>query len=222
MPELTSGDPGLPPLIFLHGFLGSKEDWIEMFPFFDRQFYCIAIDLPTDNILESIPIPENAIVIGYSMGGRIALQLQEKFRAVVAISAHPGLKSQEERDLRAQTDAAWCEKLRTLPFSEFLSEWYAQPIFKQIFPRKKQDPHVLARMLEQMSLAKQPLIEQFHRPTLFIHGEEDLKYQQLYCKLPPTVIVRSVPNCGHAVHLENPVACAEHINEVICRTHLKQ
>lgn len=218
MSQLTSGDPRLPPLIFLHGFLGSKEDWIDMFPFFNRRFHCIATDL----LYDPIPIPENAIVIGYSMGGRIALQLQEKFRAVVAISAHPGLKTQEERDFRAKTDAAWCEKLRTLPFSQFLSEWYAQPIFKKAFPRKEQDPHLLARMLEQMSLAKQPHIEQFPRPTLFIYGEEDLKYRELYCKLPNTVTVRGVPHCGHAVHLENPAACAEHINEVICKTHLKQ
>ncbi len=216
MPQLTSGDPRLSPLIFLHGFLGSKEDWIAMFPFFDRQFHCIAVDLPTDNLF-----PKNAIAVGYSMGGRIALQAQEKFRAVVAISAHPGLKTQEERDLRAKIDAAWCEKLRTLPFSQFLSEWYAQPIFKQAFPRKEQDPDKLARMLEQMSLAKQPLIDQFHRPTLFIHGEEDLKYRELYATLPDTVTVRSVPNCGHAVHLENPAACAEHIEEFICKACLR-
>jgi pimeloyl-ACP methyl ester carboxylesterase len=62
-----------------------------------------------------------------------------------------------------------------------------------------------------LSLADQPHITEFLCPTLFIYGEEDLKYRELYCKLPKTVSVRSIKNCGHCVHLENAPDCAKEI-----------
>lgn len=75
-----------PPLLFLHGFLGSKEDWREVAVHLQETHCCYAIDLPghgesqqQSHILESLfttylslklpPCP----LIGYSLGGRLAL-----------------------------------------------------------------------------------------------------------------------------------------------------
>lgn len=152
----------------------------------------------------------------------MALQLQKYADAIVVLSAHPGLSSKKEKEQRRELDALWCNKLLTLPFDTFLAEWYAQPLFCTlqhnpsllqliIQRRMKQNPHELANVMRQLSLSKQPYRRRFPRPTLFLHGEEDLKYQKLYCKLPNTVTVRSIKSAGHAIHLENAQACAEEI-----------
>jgi 2-succinyl-6-hydroxy-2,4-cyclohexadiene-1-carboxylate synthase len=230
---ITYGNPRHPPLIFLHGFLGCKEDWEGMLPFFQERFYCIAIDLPghgqsppSQEMLATIkeaiwPLASKPFVIGYSMGGRIALQLQDQFSALAILSAHPGLATQKEKDDRRKIDEEWCEKLLKLPFDAFLGQWYAQPIFQSLShkpdllqailkKRMQQDPHNLAHILRQMSLSNQPQISDFPSPTLFLYGEEDLKYRQLYYKLP-NIAVRCVKGSGHTVHLENAAACAEQI-----------
>ena len=149
---------------------------------------------------------------------------------IVALSAHPGLITQQEKDERRQIDEKWSQKLRELSFDEFLAEWYTQPIFQTfsqdpsllqtiIKRRMKQDPQTLSRVLMQMSLSDQPHICKFSCPTLFLHGEKDLKYRQLYSTLPETVTVHSVKNSGHAPHIENAAECAALINSWIEVVH---
>jgi 2-succinyl-6-hydroxy-2,4-cyclohexadiene-1-carboxylate synthase len=231
--KLTHGDPKSPPLIFLHGFMGVKEDWKEMIERFESRFYCIALDLPghgstpySDDMFSMIKkeIRKYAkpLLIGYSMGGRIALRLQNFAAGIVAISAHPGLKSKQEKEQRRKSDEVWSEKLLTLPFELFFAQWYAQPIFETamrntslmqlvIKRRMKQNPHHLSRVLAQMTLGNQSRITRYRCSCLFLYGEEDLKYQDIYCKLPKTVSVEHVKNSGHAIHFENPQECATKI-----------
>ncbi|MCH1926252.1 2-succinyl-6-hydroxy-2,4-cyclohexadiene-1-carboxylate synthase [Shewanella sp. C32] len=40
------GDPRLPALVLLHGFLGSGADWQPLLATLSQQFYCITLDLP--------------------------------------------------------------------------------------------------------------------------------------------------------------------------------
>jgi len=232
--KLICGDPCSPPLIFLHGFLGAKEDWEAMLSYFEKHFFCLAFDLPghgstpyTEEILSALKkeisnFVTKPILIGYSMGGRIALQLQEFSAAIIALSAHSGLSSKKAKEQRRKNDEIWYEKLLTLPFDAFLLEWYAQPIFCTLIHRPsllelilkrrmKQNPQNLARVMRQMSLADQPHITQFLCSTLFMHGKKDLKYHKLYRKLPKNVAIRSIKHSGHAIHLEKPQACAEEI-----------
>jgi len=234
--KLTHGDPRSPPLIFLHGFMGSKEDWKEMFESFESRFYCIAFDLPghgsTPYCDEMMSVLKKEIqkyegiakpaIIGYSMGGRIALRSQHLASKIAIISGHPGLKSKKEKEERRKSDEIWCEKLLTLPFDLFFAEWYAQPIFQTfsrngplmqliIKRRMKQNPHHLSHVLRQMSLGNQPRITRYRCPCLFLYGEEDWKYREIYNKLPKTVGVAGIKNSGHAIHFENPQECAKKI-----------
>lgn len=153
------------------------------------------------------------------MGGRIALQLQEHASAIVALSAHPGLATPNEREARWKIDEEWSEKLLRLPFEKFLDEWYAQAVFRDLQNkpeflqsvmkrRKRQDPLALSQVMRQLSIAKMPAAK-FSLPTLFVYGEEDLKYRELYARLPKTVAVKGIRNSGHILHLEKPKECAE-------------
>lgn len=196
-------------LVFLHGFLGSPQDWegvIKHLP----EYSCQALSYP-------FQIPQNSILIGYSMGGRIALKASYP---KILLSTHPGLKTPEEKAERWHQDQLWIQKLHQAPLEGFLKAWYAQPLFDSLrthpaFPkvlsrRLKQDPVVIAQMLTQESLAHQEF--KLHE-AIFMHGQFDQKYAQLYKHL--NIPSLEISDAGHAAHLENPQGCAEAIRQGI-------
>jgi 2-succinyl-6-hydroxy-2,4-cyclohexadiene-1-carboxylate synthase len=195
-------------LIFLHGFLGSPEDWkgvVEYLP----DFECRLLEYP-------FKIPEEGIVIGYSMGGRIALAASNP---KVLLSVHPGLQNEEEKRVRWEQDQRWAARFTNEPLEEVLKDWYRQPLFEtldisSILERRLQQKGVhLAEILGRESLAHQI----FHIPkdAIFLHGEYDLKFKELYRSLHLPSI--EIPQVGHAAHLEHPRACAEAITLAISR-----
>lgn len=233
-------------LIFLHGFLGAKEDWTQVCDALDGAMRCITIDLPghtdeapitphylqelQDKIQSSLPpevsVEKESILVGYSMGGRLCLELslQYGYEHLILLSTHPGISDETQRRARVEKDHVWIEKLRTLNFDTFLEEWYAQPLFESlkkrpelreqiIKTRSKQDPKRMADVLSLLTLGRMPACSSFPRRTLFLYGENDEKYKALSLKLPSQVKVEQVKGCGHILHLEDPSACAKYILE---------
>ena len=203
--------PGI-PLVFLHGFLGTAADWEPVCSYLPP-CPCIGLTLPghggtpfTEEFHIDIP---RFHLIGYSMGGRIAMAYAKKHPEQIAsltvLSAHPGLKNEEERKLRWESDQGWAKLLLKLPIDDFLLQWYDQSIFKPFRPdlsmRREQNIPGLAAALLHYSLAKQPVYE-MDGPLV---GERDMKFRALY-KNPILV-----PNAGHMVHLENPEFVARKI-----------
>ncbi len=233
LPSLICGDPASTPLILLHGFMGAKEDFVEMMKPLSTRFYCMAIDLPKplerEDYVERLQHYfqdrfSSAIIVGYSMGGRLALQLSHRYRSfyshVCALSAHPGITSEQERMKRAERDMLWIEKLRRQTLPHFLMDWYDQPLFQSLHQkpdlmhqilnrRSHQDPEKLIAMLQHLNLAKLPYIVTHPPRSLFVCGIEDRFYKKLYRALPH----QQVEDSGHVVHLENPKRCAEIILE---------
>jgi 2-succinyl-6-hydroxy-2,4-cyclohexadiene-1-carboxylate synthase len=151
-----NGDCNLPPLLLLHGWMGSSDDYqqiIRLLP----QFYCIAIDLPGHGktevinddrsydfiatargiieLLNSLEIDRTAIS-GYSFGSRIALYLAlefpDRFDRVILESTSPGLATERDRQARIASDANIIRQLETANFSNFVTDWYHQQIFTGI------------------------------------------------------------------------------------------
>src|SRR4030043_615955 len=89
------GSPGKPLLVFLHGFLGSVDDWNFAVDHFVSDYCCLRIDLPghgqtrlADPAQYAMPSTARLLIelldklkmsqahlLGYSMGGRLALYL---------------------------------------------------------------------------------------------------------------------------------------------------
>lgn len=194
------------PIIFLHGFLGKAEDWLPVCSYLPP-CNCIGFDLPGhgDSPFEpefTLPISH---LVGYSLGGRIALRHPALTHTL--LSVHPGLKTEEEKLARLKSDLNWADLLLQLPIDEFLDRWYDQSIFKPYKPdlkaRRIQNIEGLAKALMHYSLAKQ---ERFEIDGVLV-GERDTKFRALYQN--PIVI----PDAGHMIHLENPKAVAEIIRK---------
>ncbi|NTU50619.1 MAG: 2-succinyl-6-hydroxy-2,4-cyclohexadiene-1-carboxylate synthase, partial [Desulfobulbaceae bacterium] len=165
---LEAGTNQKPAILFLHGFLGSAEDWQEIIAQLASDFHCLAIDLPghgntvvsggeesyrMEHVAKGIAdyLQELGItrcfLVGYSMGGRLALYLAlhypEAFQKALLESASPGLKTEAERTARKAHDESIAQEILQTDFSLFLHRWYNLPLFKTL----KTHPH-FDRVLE--------------------------------------------------------------------------
>lgn len=153
----AAGNSRLPAIIFLHGFMGSAEDWAPVVERLKEHYYCLAIDLPGHGkslslssrklydmprtaalvveLLERLKVKRVSLV-GYSMGGRLGLYLALKhpsrFQKVVLESASPGLKTAAERAERRKQDERLAQELEHGRFDEFLEKWYRNPLFASL------------------------------------------------------------------------------------------
>lgn len=207
-------------LTFLHGFLGSSKDWHPL------QLPGNFLTLPGHqgrpfdlSILEK-EIPYTTTLIGYSLGGRLAMHFAhhhpERIKSLIILSANPGLEHGKQE--RVAWDEKWAYILETEGMKPFLKQWYKQPLFsslhyEQLQERDSHDPKVLAQILRELSPAKLPSmwskLHDFSFPMLFLFGENDIKYHPIAKRLKKHFPVAIVPGCGHAIHIENPTFCAQ-------------
>lgn len=241
---VTAGDPRGPPVLLLHGFMGSAADWRDVRAALEARFYCVAPDLPghgastglTDEayavegtarrVLDVLGEPgvERPALVGYSMGGRLALYLAlrhpARFAGLFLESASPGLESPEERESRRAADERRARRLETEDFGRFLEDWYRQPLFAPlarnkallreiIEARRRNDPAELAKSLRGMGTGSQPSLwgelSGLRIPALAVAGELDGKYVEVSRRmagLTPAMESVAVPGVGHNVHAE--------------------
>ncbi|XP_026381047.1 protein PHYLLO, chloroplastic-like isoform X1 [Papaver somniferum] len=259
-------------LVFLHGFLGTSGDWISIMKPFSSTARCISIDLPghggskvhnhgnnkanQDSLISTEVISNllsklihkltntRVVIIGYSMGARIALQMalrcNNQINGAVIISGSPGIKDDERRRSRRAQDDAKARFLTEHGLQFFLETWYTgalwkslrdHPNFKQIISSRMQhdDVHSLATSLSDLSTGRQPSLweelKHCKKPLLFVVGEKDKKFKKIAQEMcheislipdnnsKETPQMVEVPDCGHAVHLENPLPLISAISQ---------
>lgn len=212
-----------PVLLCLHGFLGSHHDW----DFLKEKtaYDLLAIDIPFGNIETICDTLANQIdtctVLGYSMGGRIAIEFAKRYpqkvKKLILESTSPGIEDYKERQARWESDQKKAREL-TENFPKFIENWYKQPLFGNLYEnprfrpylqkRLKQNPERAAQMLCDLSPGITP--SHWHDfpevPTTLFVGEHDLKYVEISKKLQelyPKISVQMIPDAAHTAHVEN-------------------
>lgn len=152
-----TGNLTQPVILFLHGFMGSSDDFLPIISLLSEKFCCLAVDLPGhgktqvlgENDCYTMPKTATALIsllkhlniskcslCGYSMGGRLGLYLMltfpQIFHKVILESISPGLENKTERLQRIQNDEKLVETLIEGNFKIFLENWYSQPLFKSL------------------------------------------------------------------------------------------
>ncbi len=243
----TLGNPKAPALLFLHGFLGLGTDWQEIAEAFAADHYCILPDLPghglsklaspdtqpsmkaaADSLMELADDlrVDRVTIIGYSMGGRIALYFSLKFtdrvRAVVLESVNPGIPDARERQERADQDDQLALLLERDGLAKFLDDWYKAPLFASLQrdpgrlatlkqTRTGHDPRSIALSFRGLSVGRQPSLwdelDSLPMPVLVVAGALDEKYSQIAEETVRHLRHGSreiIAEAGHNVHFERP------------------
>lgn len=171
-----------------HGFLGTRSDFSQFNNAVVHDLYRLC-EKSKDDVLGLLgaEIPAGSVLLGYSFGGRLAMQLflqnPDKYKQCIVISSHCGLKDKAAKMQRVLFDQKCADKLRELEEQEFLNGWNSQALFEfdrpiTQFPIK--DKNVLARFFTEFGLSTQDyLIDElmdFKDKIHFIYGEKDSKY----------------------------------------------
>lgn len=175
------------------------------------------------------------ILIGYSMGARmalhVALQHPEMVSQLVLISGTPGLATQAERSARQRSDNELADHIEKIGTKAFIDEWLALPIFSGLSDANNQRSDRLGNsakgLADSLRFAgtgtQESQWEHLHGLSMPIHlivGELDSKFTAIadeMNKLLSSCKMNVVPKVGHTVHLENPTATAQLLDSIILR-----
>ncbi|MXY11553.1 MAG: 2-succinyl-6-hydroxy-2,4-cyclohexadiene-1-carboxylate synthase [Acidimicrobiaceae bacterium] len=179
-------------------------------------------------------------LVGYSMGGRVALTLgctqPQRLQSLALIGASAGISDPAERRRRAGADRSRADRI-VEDFEAFVEGWMADPLFagqaalghahRQAAraQRLASSPAGLARsLLAGGTGSMTPLhsrLKDCEVPVLALAGAQDAKFcaiaAELATVLPDCAAVR-VEGAGHAAHLEQPDAAAAAIAGFIADT----
>ncbi len=174
--------------------------------------------------------------VGYSMGGRLALQVALAHRHIVdglvLVSSTAGLADAAQRAARRRSDGELARTIEEHGVGVFLERWLAQPMFASVPPdapglaeRRSMAPERLAHQLRALGQGAQPSLWErlselsgLDRPVVLVAGGADAKYRAVAAEMArriPGSLRVSVPG-GHAVPLEAPAALAA---EVLAAAH---
>ena len=188
----------------LSGFLGLESDW-DFLPWPHREVEdrqsCLSPD--RQDCLSSTDI-----LLGYSMGGRLALQMLQLRPMRKAIIVSAGLNAPDEE--RRKRDEEWARRFESEEWASLMRAWNAQPVFGgHVLERREADYDraELARQLREYSPAvlPPPQLGQIETPILWIAGERDAKYvdvaKRAVARLPHAELW-ICPSAGHRVPWE--------------------
>lgn len=217
-------------LIAISGFLGKKEEWnsfkseefgvAKISPLAPCQMPAQSFTHFSEKILELTESGNANILLGYSLGGRLALHAllssPGSFSAAIIISAHPGLETEKEKTFRKDQDAFLANQFLVMPWENLMKKWDSQAIFKNSKQIKRYEKDFnrtfLAQSLLNYSLGCQEnLREQISRlnlPLLWVVGDQDQKFSGIAKKITlyhPSSAILSIPGAGHRVPWDEPM-----------------
>lgn len=226
-------------LIFIHGFLGHPQDWQQIRSELSK-IKSFALDLNKDFSLPELnfknwpqafrrwlkdqKISSAPVVVGYSMGGRLALPLLHEglVKKAFVVSSHLGLPAEASaaRAERRQQSEVWAQKFLSLPWPELMRSWNQQDVFSgsQSEPLRLENDFnrdILAALLRGFSLSEQGDFHFLLQKNSQLHwavGELDTKYKNLALRgkdFFSAARISFIPQAGHRALWEQPQKIAE-------------
>lgn len=232
-------------IIGLHGFTRTGRMFDELSHYLPR--HVVAPDLPGHGASGDVPATfesvvglvewlaggEPPVVIGYSMGGRLALRyaLERPVSGLILVSSGPGIVDETVRSQRRAADVALAESILELGTESFIDGWLKNPLFSGL---EKRDPiwravdrqnrllspaQGLADALVAFGQGVQPYlgdrIDELVIPTLIVAGAEDAKYAAIASDLGQRIAgsqLAILEGVGHCVVGEAPAELGDVIS----------
>lgn len=220
--------------VLLHGFWGQPSDWnavLRRLPLgasvWVPDLYELGPQSPQHTIeqwvehfhdeLERRFSSEPVQVVGYSMGGRLALNAvvanPKRFSRVLLVSAAPF--AHEPVGTRRQWEQDWKLRFQNESWDQLAKSWQDQPIFKNSLPEdRRQTPELrtmLGLSLVNWSLTRHTFDEaqvKLLPPTVeWLFGALDQKYMEiakLLRNLPVQGQIKLIENAGHRIPTDAP------------------
>lgn len=259
----SKGSSSLPVIVFLHGFTGSTATWTKVMDLLDGEHKTIAVDLTghgktavpkepsrysmAEQIADLEALFENFkltsfTLVGYSMGGRIALayahRFPERVSSLILESASPGIMDKSERLERREADEKLSARIIREGIPSFVNFWESISLFnsqKKLSTevqsavreeRLSQSATGLANSLLGIGTGSQPSywnqLYTINLPVLLITGESDRKFGNIAQEMLKCLALakhRTIKDTGHAIHVEKPTLFAtmvkEHVTQVL-------
>ncbi|MFE8703299.1 2-succinyl-6-hydroxy-2,4-cyclohexadiene-1-carboxylate synthase [Cytobacillus sp. FJAT-54145] len=235
------------PLLLLHGFTGNHTTWS---PFYEKwqESKSIAVDIighgessspeqverynmmsvveDLNKLIGQMGL-ERVDLLGYSMGGRLALSFAvtypQKVRKLILESSTPGIDDEDGREKRILQDLSLATYIEKNGMEPFVDYWENIPLFES---QKRLSKSTQARIKDQrlknsiiglknsllgMGTGAQPSwwdqLEGFPIETLLLTGSLDEKF----CGIAENMMKKlknakweKINGCGHAIHVEEP------------------
>jgi 2-succinyl-6-hydroxy-2,4-cyclohexadiene-1-carboxylate synthase len=224
--------------VLLHGFTQTRQSWRRTIAALGGRYRALAPDLPGHGLAaERRPASFAAcaayvraladgpcVLVGYSMGGRIALYTALALPGLVArlvlVGASPGIADAAEREARRRTDLALADRIEAIGIEAFAREWSAQELFAgqdarvaaaAHADRMRNTPHGLAAALRGLGTGEMPplwdRLGELAIPVTLVVGARDAKFRGIAGRMAPAIPdcrVEVVDGAGHAAQLEQP------------------
>lgn len=179
--------------------------------------------------------PEPPLLLGYSQGGRVALQVAlhhpDLLSALVLVAASPGM-NERARKLRSIADDGLATRIEQIGTDRFIEEWLANPLTAtdKLPPAVREADHQirventatgLAGALRGIGQASVPesrdRIATLPMPVAFIAGRRDTTYSALAVEMARSRSERPVlvNGAGHNVILEAPQTVAAAVKTLL-------
>ena len=153
-PDSSTRQHSGPWLVWLHGLLGSGEDWLPVAELCG-DYPSLLVDLPghgkstavktrgfadiSQQLAETLQAHgiREYWLAGYSLGGRIAMYHacnghHQGLLGLLVEGGNLGLESDELRAQRLQHDRQWAQRFRHEPLPQVLADWYQQDVFADL------------------------------------------------------------------------------------------
>lgn len=237
-------------ILALHGFLGEGDDWQSVrrcWPEVQDQFCAPDLFSPQSSVdfsegwslvcqslVESLEIEDtrSAVLMGYSFGGRLALELArrypDKWKALVLLSTNPALTMTQEQCLQRQKEEQGWQQRMTEGWDSFLSFWNQQLVFAADSECERESDNYnmesLKWALQAGSVTRQQPFAHVDMSALWLFGAEDRKYVQLGKKLerpPYHQRVEYIEGVGHRLWAAKEFLLVEKIRDFLGSVELR-